>query len=960
MTDRSFVARLRADASQFLATMAQAKKATEAIGQGAEKSAKQADSAFSRMTKKVQANSADIDRLGNTALVAGGAIAAGLGVGVKAFADFDEAMSSVNAALPEAAAQMGRLRQLAIDLGKDSQFSSTEAAEGITELAKAGVDANAILGGGLKGSLDLAAAGQLDVARAAEVSATALKQFNLEGADLVHVADLYSAAAGKAQGSVEDIAQAMKFAGVTANGLGISLDETVGTLGLFAEAGIIGEQAGTSLRSLLLSLTAPSEQAAKKMAELGISVYDAQGNFIGIGGAAEQLRVNLGKVDEATRNAALGTIFGNEAINAARELYEGGATSIAKWTGQVNDAGFAAEQAAAKTDNLKGDIERLGGALDAVFVQNGDGINGALRGMVQNVEGAVETFGNLPAPAQQGALALAGLTGASLLAVGAFAKVVTTGADLAESMDAIRTRSPKVAKGLDAVSRAARGYAVAVAAAAAVDILIGGDSALPVQELTKELLDASDATKAFDAAIRDLKTGSDGLDDTLRSAIDPSWFEDAQHKASSFIETATIGMVSLGEPVRIAEERLSELDAVLSSLESGGRGKEAARIFDDIARAAAAQGLNVDELRDKLPQYSEALAGTHNAQKLAAGSADGVREGMSKIESAAADAKDEVEDLASEIRGFGNSAIAADAAESRFRDSIDDVTKTVKNNAQAVKDGEITKAQATRDNRDALRDLAEAAKENSAATFELTGSAEDARTKLEEGRTAFIKAAGQMGITGEAAEDLADRYGLIPADISTTITAKGGASARRSVQELIDTINRLNSKTVTLGVRYVYSGVRPGGGRSLGGGLTIDADGGMHVGGPHGLVRAYANGGMWDGSLRQAQPQIARAGGRGILWAEEGAGPWEAFISGHPAKLPRSRMIAEDTVSRLGGRIDWQRFANGGFLGGPTSEEHDNSVTIEGDLVLPSANLREVRMDVRHSSSYLAKRRPGR
>lgn len=69
-------------------------------------------------------------------------------------------------------------------------------------------------------------------------------------------------------------------------------------------------------------------------------------------------------------------------------------------------------------------------------------------------------------------------------------------------------------------------------------------------------------------------------------------------------------------------------------------------------------------------------------------------------------------------------------------------------------------------------------------------------------------------------------------------------------------------------------------------------------------------------TLGSAQPQIAKAGGAGILWAEEGAGPWEAFISGHPAKRARSRTIAADTVERLGGRVEWRRFADGGYAAG--------------------------------------------
>ena len=96
---------------------------------------------------------------------------------------------------------MESLRQLAITLGKDTQFSATEAAQGVTELAKAGVEAGDIMGGGLKGALDLAAAGQLDVAEAAETAATAMTMFKLSGKDVPHIADLLAAGADRWRGA---------------------------------------------------------------------------------------------------------------------------------------------------------------------------------------------------------------------------------------------------------------------------------------------------------------------------------------------------------------------------------------------------------------------------------------------------------------------------------------------------------------------------------------------------------------------------------------------------------------------------------------------------------------------------------------------------------------------------------------------------------------------------------------
>jgi TP901 family phage tail tape measure protein len=135
--------------------------------------------------------------------------------------EFEKAMSAVQAATGATASSMGDLRAAALKAGADTQYSATEAAQGITEMAKAGVSAKDIMGGGLTGVLSLAAAGQLEVADAAGIASTAMTQFSLSGAQLPHVADLLAAGAGKAMGSVDDLGQALNQAGLLASSTGI-------------------------------------------------------------------------------------------------------------------------------------------------------------------------------------------------------------------------------------------------------------------------------------------------------------------------------------------------------------------------------------------------------------------------------------------------------------------------------------------------------------------------------------------------------------------------------------------------------------------------------------------------------------------------------------------------------------------------------------------------------------------
>jgi TP901 family phage tail tape measure protein len=352
-----------------------------------------------------------------TPLTAGlGAVALGLGYAAYRGSQFDTAMSGVQAATMASAQTMGQLRDLAIELGGSTQYSAEEAAQGITELAKAGVSTADILGGGLAGALDLAASGQLEVADAAEIAATQMVVFNLAGNQTSHVADLLAAGAGKAQGSVSDMALALQYAGLPAAGLGLTIEETAGTLGLFASNGLVGEKAGTSFRGMLVSLTNPVGKSRELMDELGLSFFDASGQFIGMEGVAGQLQDRLGDLTVEQRNASLAQLFGNEALGAAQALYKNGAAGVREWTNNVDDAGFAAEQAAMLTDNLSGDLERMGGSFDSLMTTIGGGLQGPLRDLVQSLTWVIDAGGNviqwlndLPGPVQVVGAALVGL-----------------------------------------------------------------------------------------------------------------------------------------------------------------------------------------------------------------------------------------------------------------------------------------------------------------------------------------------------------------------------------------------------------------------------------------------------------------------------------------------------------------------------------------------------------------------
>lgn len=385
MPGRDLLVRVRADISDFSNKMRLAQGQVAGFDKGVQAGTNKSGKAL---------NALGLSYAGVGA-IAGTVAVAGIGKMISAAADFDQAMSHVSATGIEAKRNIGALRDAAIEAGNATAYSALEAAGGVEALLKAGVSADEVLNGGLKGALSLAAAGNLDVAQSAEAAAAAMSQFSLSGEDVPHIADLLAAAAGKANGEVSDMAQALNQAGLVASGAGASIEETTGTLAAFAESGLLGSDAGTSFKTMLQRLQNPLGAAAGEMKRWNISAYDANGNFVGLAKIAGQLRTAFkGQTDE-TRNAALATIFGSDAVRAANVLYNEGGDGIKSWTTQVNDAGFAAETAAEKQDNLRGDLEKLKGTLDTVFIKGGSGGQGPLRDFVQDIDAAIKAIDEL-------------------------------------------------------------------------------------------------------------------------------------------------------------------------------------------------------------------------------------------------------------------------------------------------------------------------------------------------------------------------------------------------------------------------------------------------------------------------------------------------------------------------------------------------------------------------------------
>lgn len=408
-----------------IAARQKAKTATEALTKAVDESTV-STSKLSKALAKVSEHEGNINTLSSSAGRLGLVLTAAAAASVTMATNFNKGMSNVKATGEDAAKNFDSLRQAAIDAGADTAYSATESAGAIEELSKAGVTAKDILGGALSGSLDLAAAGELGVADAAGIASIAMTQFGLTGEDVGHVADLLAAGAGKAMGSVQDLGEGLKQGGLVASATNMTLEETVAALSAFASAGLLGSDAGTSMKTMLQALQNPSKKASVLMDELGISLYDANGQFAGLVNLAGQLETGMGSMTQAQRDAAMATIFGSDAVRAANVLYDQGATGITDWIEKVDDSGYAAKTAATRMDNLAGDLEKLGGSFETLMIDSGDGATSLLRSMVQTLDGVVSKADEVPNALKQGALMVVGPAGLATLGVAGFGKLVTS------------------------------------------------------------------------------------------------------------------------------------------------------------------------------------------------------------------------------------------------------------------------------------------------------------------------------------------------------------------------------------------------------------------------------------------------------------------------------------------------------------------------------------------------------
>lgn len=331
---------------------------------------------------------------------------------IKVGNEFQAQMSRVQAIAGATGGELDKMKRQAIELGAKTAFSAKEAAQGMENLASAGFQVNEIMDA-MPGVLDLAAVSGGDVAASSEAMASSLRAFGLEAGQAGHVADVFARAAADTNAETVDMAEAMKYVAPVAHSMGLSLEETAASIGIMADAGIKGSQAGTTLRGALSRIAKPTKAMVKSMDQLGVSFYDANGKMIPLREQIAQLKTATAGLTQEERNRHLVTLYGQNSLSGMLALLDAGPEKLDKMTNAlINSDGAAREMAETMQDNLASKIEQMGGAFESAAIVIQQILEPALTKVVGGITKLIEAFLNMSPVGQKMVVIFAGMVAA--------------------------------------------------------------------------------------------------------------------------------------------------------------------------------------------------------------------------------------------------------------------------------------------------------------------------------------------------------------------------------------------------------------------------------------------------------------------------------------------------------------------------------------------------------------------
>lgn len=353
------------------------------------------DSSFSEGITKLSS----MAKKGMTAVT--GAMAGMSAYAIKVGADFEAGMSEVAAISGASAQDMEMLTDKAKEMGIQTKFSATEASEAMKYMAMAGWKA-ADMADGISGIMNLAAASGEELGAVSDIVTDALTAFGLQAKDSGHFADVLAKAASNSNTNVGMMGETFKYAAPLAGTLGYSVEDTAVAIGLMANAGIKGSQAGTAMRGMLTRLIKPTDEVQGAMDALGITISNADGTIKPFNQLMKEMRKAFSKLTDEEKAQRAASLAGQEAMSGFLAIINASDSDFDKLSSAIANAdGTAQEMADTMNDNLKGKITLLGSSLEGAGIAAYEKFERPLK---KAVEGAIENVNNLSREMSSGSL----------------------------------------------------------------------------------------------------------------------------------------------------------------------------------------------------------------------------------------------------------------------------------------------------------------------------------------------------------------------------------------------------------------------------------------------------------------------------------------------------------------------------------------------------------------------------
>ncbi|MCC5422524.1 phage tail tape measure protein [Clostridium botulinum] len=305
---------------------------------------------------------------------AGAVMIGGLGIAaaVRDFSNFEQGLANVKAISGATAQEMQVLGKEARRLGAETAWSAKDVTDAEMLLSQAGFKVQETIAA-LPGLLDMASAGDIQLAEATDIAAGTIRAFGIEAKQSAHVADVLALTASRTNSDISGIGESMKYVAPVSKSLGISFEETSAAIGMLADANIKGSQAGTVLRASFARLANPSEKAAEAIEKLGFKAFDSNGKMLPLSQVIGNLKTSMNGLTKQQKAQAISTIFGTEAMSGMMALVEQGPEKLQSLTKELEGSdGAARKMAETRLDSLQGQFTILKSAVEGMNIELGE------------------------------------------------------------------------------------------------------------------------------------------------------------------------------------------------------------------------------------------------------------------------------------------------------------------------------------------------------------------------------------------------------------------------------------------------------------------------------------------------------------------------------------------------------------------------------------------------------------